>query len=114
MQHSLPPSFWDFSLEWSGGLLYVQEFGAIRIIAALEIMSELKGPLCGRMRYPSLPVVDLGCGDYLALDMSKETKGGERPIMWWYAGEVKKKVADSFVAWLKKLVELGGEPYWWE
>lgn len=110
----LPPSFWDFSLEWGGGLLFVHEFGAIRVLPALEIISELRGPLCGRMVRPYLPVVDLGCGDYLALDMGKETKGGEHALVWWYGGEVKKKVADSFVAWLKKLVELGGQPYWWE
>lgn len=110
----LPPSYWDFSLEWGGGLLFVHEFGAIRILPALEIISELRGPLCGRMVRPYLPVVDLGCGDYLALDMGKETKGGEHPLVWWYGGEVKKKVADSFVGWLKKLVEVGGQPYWWE
>ncbi len=110
----LPPSFWDFSLEWGGGLLFVQEFGAIRVLPALEIISELRGPLCGRMVRPYLPVVDLGCGDYLALDMAKETKGGEHPLVWWYGGEVKKKVAESFVAWLKKLVELDGQPYWWD
>jgi hypothetical protein len=110
----LPPSYWDYSLEWGGGLLYVQEFGSVRIIPALEIVRELKGPLCGKMIRPYLPVVDLGCGDYLALDMAKETKGGERAIVWWYGGEVRKKVADSFGAWLKKLVETGGQPFWWE
>lgn len=110
----LPPSFWDFSMEWGGGLMFVHEFGAIRILPALDIVSELKGPLCGRMLRPYLPIVDLGCGDYLALDMGKESKGGERPIVWWYGGEAKKKVADSFVAWLKKLVELNGQPYWWD
>jgi hypothetical protein len=110
----LPPSFFDFSLEWGGGLLYVHEFGAVRVIPALEILSELKGPLCGRMNFPYLPIVDLGCGDYLALDMAKETKGGEHPLVWWFGGEPKKKVADSFVAWLKRLVESGGQPFWWE
>ncbi len=109
----LPPSFWDFSLEWGGGLLYVQEFGTIRVIPALEIMSEVRGPLCNRMVRPYLPVVDLGCGDYLALDLSKESRGGERPIVWWFAGDVKKRVAESFVAWLRRLVELNGQPFWW-
>jgi len=111
---TLPTSYWDFSVEWGGGLLYVQEAGAIRIIPALNIVPELKGPLCGKMTRPHLPVVDLGCGDYLAVDMAKETKGGERPVVWWYAGEVKKKVADSFGAWLRKLVESNGQPFWWE
>lgn len=111
---TLPTSYWDFSVEWGGGLLYVQEAGAIRIIAALNMVQELKGPLCGKMTRPHLPVVDLGCGDYLAVDMSKETKGGERPVVWWYGGEVKKKVADSFGAWLRKLVEANGQPFWWE
>ncbi|MCO5165719.1 MAG: SMI1/KNR4 family protein [Planctomycetes bacterium] len=110
----LPPSYWDFSLEWGGGLLFVHEFGAIRIVPALELHAELRGPLCGRMVRPYLPVVDLGCGDYLALDMARETKTGEHPLVWWYGGEVKKKVADSFVAFLKRLVESNGQPFWWE
>lgn len=110
----LPPSYWDFSLEWGGGLLFVHEFGAIRLVPALELHGELRGPLCGRMVRPYLPVVDLGCGDYLALDMARESKTGEHPLVWWYGGEVKKKVADSFVAWLKRLVETQGQPFWWE
>jgi len=108
-----PPSFYDFSLEWGGGLLYVHEYGAIRIVPALEILDELKGPLAGRMNRPFLPVVDLGCGDYLALDMGAEGKGGEKPLVWWHNGEVRKKVAESFGAWLRKLVEAQGQPYWW-
>lgn len=110
---TLPPSYWDFSLEWSGGTLFVQSGGGYRVIPAQEILDEIKGPLCNRIRKPYLPVVDLGCGDYLALDISRATKSGETPLVWWYGGEVKKKVAESFALWLKKLVELKGQPYWW-
>lgn len=110
---TFPPSFYDFSLEWGGGLLYVHEYGATRIVPALEILDEVRGPIAGKMSRPFLPVVDLGCGDYLALDMGTETKGGERPLVWWHAGEVKKRVAESFAAWLKKFVEAGGQPFWW-
>jgi hypothetical protein len=109
----LPPSYWDFSLEWGGGLLYVREHGAMRVIPALAVKSEVQGALCGRMLRPWLPVVDLGCGDYLALDTSTENRAGENPIHWWYCGEAKKKVADSFALWLQRLVDEDGQPYWW-
>lgn len=109
----LPPSFWDFSLEWSGGTLYTHQNGGFRVIPAQEVLGEVRGALCNRMMKPFLPVVDLGCGDYLALDMSKANRTGEHPVYWWYGGESKKKVADSFVQWLKKLVEAQGQPFWW-
>ena len=110
----LPPSYWDFSLEWCGGQFYTTGDGSFRVIPATEILNEVRGPLCDRMTRPFLPIVDLGCGDYLALDMSKSNRAGEHPVYWWYGGDVKKKVADSFALWLKKLVESSGEPYWWD
>ena len=108
-----PPSYWDFSLEWGGGELYCQHTGTVRILPALSLIEEVRGPLCNQMLQPFLPIVDLGCGDYLAMDTRKPGKNKEYPIYWWYGGEPKKKVADSFVQWLKKLVEQSGRPYWW-
>jgi len=109
----LPPSLWDFLLEWNGGNLFVREVGQTRVVSAPDYIDEVRGPLCNRMTRPYLPVVDLGCGDYLALDTSKASRSGENPLIWWYQGEPKKRVAESFASWLKRLVEHEGEPYWW-
>lgn len=109
---TLPPSYWDFSLEWQGGLLYVREHAYTRILSAREILDEVKRALCDTMLRPYLPVVDLGCGDYLALDTSK-AKGEEFPLVWWSCGDPRKKVAESFAAWLKRYIEADGDPYWW-
>ena len=109
----LPPSFYDFSLEWGGGQLYVQDHAQIRILPATRILKEITGALCNRMVRPLLPIVDLGLGDYLALDMSRSNRSRENPVWWWYAGEREKKIADSFGQWLKKLVDVGGAHYWW-
>jgi hypothetical protein len=110
----LPASYYDFALEWDGGLLYVQQDGTYRVIPVSDLLTEIRGPLCGTMTYPFLPAVDLGCGDYLALDMSKASRSGENPLYWWHGGEAKRKVADSFSGWIKRLVELGGQAYWWD
>jgi hypothetical protein len=110
---TLPPSYYDFSLEWSGGHLFVREFGTTRVIRAQELIDEVRGPLYGRMTRPFLPVVELGCGDYLALDTSRPSRSGEFPLFWWFAGQPRRKAADSFAQWLRKLVEGGGEPFWW-
>ncbi len=110
----LPRTYYDFCLEWNGARLYTTETGCFRVLSATEILDEIKGPLCNRMVRPYLPVVDLGCGDYLALDTERPGKSGELPLYWWYGGEPKKKVADGFGQWLKKLVEGDGAPYWWE
>ena len=109
---TLPPSYWDFSLEWRGGHLYVREQDATRIVAAPEILDEVKRALCDTMLRPYLPVVDLGCGDYLALDTSR-AKGEEYPVVWWSCGDPRKKVAESFAAWLRRYVEADGDPFWW-
>ena len=110
----LPPSLYDFSLEWGGGQLYVQDHAQIRILSVNKIMREITHTLCNRMVRPLLPVVDLGLGDYLALDMSRTNRSRENPLWWWYAGERQKKIADSFALWLKKLVENDGAHYWWK
>lgn len=109
----LPPSYYDFSLEWSGGMVYVREMGLTRIVRAVDLLEEVRGPLYGRMARPFLPLVDLGCGDYLALDTSRGSKNGEFPLFWWFEGQPRRKVADSFAQWLRKLVEHGGDPFWW-
>ncbi|RMG12600.1 MAG: hypothetical protein D6731_13495, partial [Planctomycetota bacterium] len=110
----LPPSYHDFVLEWNGGLLYVHEAGAYRVLPVDRLLEEVKGPLEGWIRYPHLPVVDLGCGDYLVFDVSKTGRGQEYPLLWWYAGKVERRIAENFGSWLRRLVEARGEAYWWE
>ncbi|HBP17160.1 MAG TPA: hypothetical protein DEA08_05105 [Planctomycetes bacterium] len=111
----LPPSLYDFAREWAGGELYTRPGGGFRVIPPTSYLSEVRGPLCNRMRQPYLPVVDLTCGDYLCLDMSQTSRGGkENPVYWWYGGEVQgRRVADGFGAFLRKLVDQGGRPWWW-
>lgn len=110
----LPRSYYDFCLEWNGAHLYTSEAGGYRVLSATGIVDEVKGALCNRMVRPYLPVVDLGCGDYLALDTERPGKGGEYPLVWWYGGEAKRRVAESFSQWLKRLIEGAGHPYWWD
>ncbi len=109
-----PPSYYDFCLEWNGGELYVRDGGGYRIIGATEQKAESKGPLCGRMQKPYVPVVALGRTDYLALDMSKTNRSGENPLYWWRCDRAVRKVGDSFGLWLKKLIECDGRAFWWD
>ena len=111
--HALPPSWWDFSLEWSGGRLFTRPEGGFRLLSPAEILREAEDRLGGLMRLPYLPIVDLGAADYLCLDLSKPSKTGEFAIHWWHCGTAQRRVSESFSRWLKQLVESGGEPFWW-
>ena len=91
----------------------MRERGSTRVIPPQDLVEEVRGPLYGRMNRPFLPVVELGNGDYLAMDTSRASKSGEYPLYWWFEGEAVKKVADSFGQWLRKYVEASGEPFWW-
>jgi hypothetical protein len=109
-----PPSYHDFCLEWDGGELYVRDGGGYRVIGATEIKAEKKGPLCGRMSKPYVPLIALGRTDYLCLDMSKKNRSGENPVYWWCCDRTVRKVGDSFGLWLKKLIECDGRAFWWD
>ncbi|MGE0712197.1 MAG: SMI1/KNR4 family protein [Planctomycetota bacterium] len=111
---SLPPSYYDFALEWNGGELFTRPGGGYRVVSPTKLLNEVRGPLCNKMVQPYLPVVDLRCGDWLCFDTSRNSRGEEYPIYWWYGGEVVGgRVADSFGAWVRKLVDLEGHPFWW-
>jgi hypothetical protein len=110
---TLPPSYYDFSLEWGGGELFTQPGGGYRVVSPADVVAEVRGPLCNRMLQPYLPVVALGVGDYLCLDMSRKSRGEEHAVHWWSGGKVQRRVSDSFGAWMRKVIELRGEPFWW-
>jgi SMI1/KNR4 family protein SUKH-1 len=109
----LPPSYRDFVLEWGSGELFTRPEGGYRLIAPGEILPEARLRLGGLMRQPYLPIVDLGCADYLCLNTSQPKKNGEFPVWWWHCGVPQRRVADTFLRWLKQIVEAKGEPYWW-
>ena len=108
-----PPSYRDFVLEWGGGELYTRPEGGYRLISPTEVLPEVRDRLGGLMSQPYLPVVDLGCADYLCLDTRQAKKGGEFALWSWHCGVLERRVADTFLRWLKQLVEAKGEPFWW-
>lgn len=111
---SLPPSYWDFCLEWGRGDLFISEWRRTRFIAATELLEELKTVLADRMLRPYLPVFDWGGGDYLALDTGRCDDDGECPVVWWQDGAEPVDIADSFLEWLERFCEAEGDFYWLE
>ena len=108
-----PPSYRDFVLEWGGGELYTRPEGGYRLLSPLEVLPEVRDRLGGLMSQPYLPIIDLGCADYLCLNTSQPKKGGEFPLWSWHCGVPERRVADTFLRWLKQIVEAKGEPFWW-
>ena len=110
---TLPPSYHDFLCEWRRGPVFVSEDGGVELLGLEASLELLEGALRERITPPLIPVVDLGCDDYLVLNPSLPDSDGEYPVGWWQGGELRGEVAGSFVEALAALVERRGRGCWW-
>lgn len=110
----LPPSYVDTSLEFGTGAIFTRPWLSPVFISAGKVLDEAKGRLSDAMQRPFLPVLRLGGGDYLALDMGRKDAAGEAPVVWWSleSGAAEFDVAPSFAAFLAEYCQRAGDPYW--
>lgn len=112
---SFPTSYWDFCLEWGSGELFTAPFRGWRFISGLDVEREISSRLKDSIPETHLPVVKLGPGDYLALDLRHGDAAGECPVVWWFESEpeeLNNRVAESFLDLIKKLSASHGDTYW--
>ena len=110
----LPPSYYDFCLEWGSGVVFESPWIRRRIISAPDLEAELNDILRGTCPRHLLPFFDAGSGDYLALDTRSRDASGECPVIWWYDHAERGLVASSFHVWLNDLVARHGAHGWLE
>lgn len=111
---TLPPSYYDFCLEYGSGRFFIRPYLGWRLIAAPELMAERAFLPKGSLERGRLPIVDLGAGQLLILEANRPGADGEAAVSWWAEGETLGQVAPSFGAFLDRACELAGRAWWLE